>query len=78
VAGREGDGWEVWTEQWNDVEDEMKLNDRELATVLAALRYWRANVDECDREDYDWFANDKPLDDEEIDELCERINTCES
>lgn len=56
------------------------LNDRELATVLAALRYWQglllenAHVHDCGA-----IATDngvlKPLEVDEIDALCERLNT---
>jgi hypothetical protein len=53
---------------------------RELATVLASLRYWQ--TDRSDRVDiperYDDIATDGntlvPLDNEEIDVLCERLN----
>lgn len=58
----------------------MKLNPRETATVLAALRYWQ-RVGLYDRASLaeDMIAtNDNTfpaLNEEEIDALCERINT---
>lgn len=66
--------------------DELQLNDRELATVLAALRYWQEHEERESRENYavapmeslervatqeDRFA---PLDFDEIDALCLRLN----
>ena len=50
------------------------LSDRELATVLAALRFWQdemAQVEGCYPEH---FLGTTPLTPEEIDVLCERIN----
>jgi hypothetical protein len=52
------------------------LNDRERATVLAALRYWQDETSPheghtCDPEHFDGLA---PLDAAEIDALCERLN----
>jgi hypothetical protein len=65
----------------------LQVDNREFATILAALRYWQRNG-ELDREEgsivppaqeYD-IATDcgecEPLDANEIDELCERMN-CE-
>jgi hypothetical protein len=53
----------------------MKLTTRELATVLAALRYWQREGLAIDDHD---IATDggnlKELDAEEIDDLCERLN----
>jgi len=48
------------------------LNDREVATVLHALRslQFGCNSDECDHFD----DNVEPLNSDEIDALCERIN----
>lgn len=56
----------------------VRLSDRELATVLAALRFWQRalaeNEDEAPVADH--FVEDiRPLSCEEIDELCERLNT---
>lgn len=55
------------------------LNNRELATVLAALRHFQANRS-WDHEtleqlhQMDHFAVHSALDDDEIDALCERLN----
>jgi hypothetical protein len=58
----------------------MKLSNKELATVLAALRNWQeitspegGNKPEELMPDH--FADDEPLTTDEIDELCERLNT---
>ena len=54
-------------------------NDRELATVLAALRYWQQDL--ADNEENGPISPEHfdeevtPLTVEEIDELCERLNT---
>jgi hypothetical protein len=53
------------------------LNERELATVLAALRYWQQDL--IDNHEgpisQDHFTEKiTPLSVDEIDELCERIN----
>jgi hypothetical protein len=54
-----------------------RLSDRELATVLAALRLWQrtfaANASGCLPQDH---FNDRitPLTEHEIDDLCERLN----
>ena len=59
----------------------MPFNDRETATILAALRYWQertlpANPERA--EAIEEIATDgrtlDPLDEEEIDTLCEAIN----
>ena len=57
----------------------MKLDNRELATVLAALRYWQGILLEDVRSyDCDTIATDngtlEPLGVGEIDALCERLN----
>jgi hypothetical protein len=49
-----------------------KLNDRELATVLAALR--TAQEDRPIFEQMPHFEDVEPLDDDEIDALCEELN----
>jgi len=59
------------------------MNRRELATVLAALRYWqRKNPGILDTEEYFEIASDgleiDPLTMDEIDGLCERLNCGES
>ena len=55
----------------------MHLTNHELATVLAALRLWQRSRHPLDLEE---IATDEgaldPLDTDEIDSLCERIN-CE-
>jgi hypothetical protein len=62
----------------------VKLNEREHATVLAALRLWQAR--RPDDADERWDAlhdiaenggEIEPLDADEIDALCERINVRE-
>lgn len=55
----------------------MTLNDRELATVLAALRYWQNDLDDPSLTEgfTDHFASVSRLDTSEIDLLCERINS---
>lgn len=54
----------------------VRLTNRELATVLAALRYRQqalaANGDEGARSEH--FDDVTPLSVEEIDHLCERLN----
>lgn len=59
----------------------LKLSSRELATVLAALRYWQSDVLDSGDEDRqakavmpEHFEDDKPLSSEDVDELCERLN----
>ncbi len=46
------------------------LTDREIVQLIAALRYWQ------DDHKYEclWWEGHKQMTDEEIDELCERIN----
>lgn len=53
------------------------ITPRQLATILAALRYWQRTVPQDARECSDIATNDltlAPLNDDEIDVLCERIN----
>lgn len=55
----------------------IRLSDRELATVLAALRHWQQHLADNENEVpvADHFdARTTPLTVAEIDELCERIN----
>jgi hypothetical protein len=53
----------------------IQLTDRELATVLAALRYWQQDLAENDDGPIsDHFIDHTPLTVEEIDDLCERLN----
>lgn len=57
----------------------MKISNRELATVLAALRLWQAGLPldfEGDAGRTGHFEEHAPLTPDEIDKLCERIN-CE-
>ena len=55
----------------------MKLTDRETATMLAALRHYQHNTEFDQRQEGspEHFEDQEPLDDEEIDNLCEKINT---
>ncbi|MBM4072699.1 MAG: hypothetical protein FJ271_27800 [Planctomycetes bacterium] len=52
----------------------IQISDRELATVLAALRYWQQDLAENDGPISEHFAEQTPLSVEEIDDLCERLN----
>jgi len=57
----------------------MKLSDREIATVLAALRYYQRDlVDDGARFEHGDIATNggklKPLDEFEIDKLCDHLN----
>ena len=55
----------------------MNLNEREFSTVLAALRYWQSNPARRALPEWDIATNAgvlEPLDDDEIDELCEQFN----
>jgi hypothetical protein len=58
----------------------MQLTERELATVLSALRYWQQDLDQQDPDlDEDAgpispnFKKHEPLTSEKIDRLCERL-----
>jgi hypothetical protein len=56
----------------------MDLNPRETATILAALRFWQANDEMWGKRFVGIASNDFTLDMmgmEEIDRLCERLNT---
>ena len=52
------------------------MKGRELATVLAALRYWQQDLEANDGPPIsgEFFADCEPLTSEEIDSLCERLN----
>ena len=52
------------------------LSDRELATVLAALRQWQMDweTDPVELADSVHFQKVTPLTSAEIDDLCERLN----
>jgi len=58
----------------------LTVTSRELATILAALRYWQASDRSAARKapEYD-IASDSgafdPLGNDEIDALCEQLNT---
>ena len=53
----------------------IQLTDRELATVLASLRYWQQDLAENDDSPIsEHFIAESPLTVEEIDDLCERLN----
>jgi hypothetical protein len=61
------------------------MNERELATTLAALRYWQQDmIDIQDQDEDNWMADSthfekhQPLTVEEIDALCEKLNAPES
>ena len=49
----------------------VEIDAREAATVLAALRAWQ---DRYAMSNINYFEDYSPLDDAEIDALCERIN----
>lgn len=53
------------------------LTDRQLATVLAALRYWQQDmIEDPDTEIISpHFEDHEPLTAGEIDDLCEELNT---
>lgn len=53
----------------------MQPTKKEAATLLAALRYWQANFDDEVAQFFsDHFHDTPPLDEEEIDNLCDKIN----
>ena len=56
----------------------IRISKRELATVLAALRYWQQDLNENDEEDImagvHFDEVNTPLSIIEIDELCGRLN----
>jgi hypothetical protein len=53
----------------------MLLTNRELATVLASLRYWQQDLAENEVGPIsEQFFDESPLTVEEIDDLCERLN----
>lgn len=57
----------------------MQIKTRELATILAALRYWQANALGLGLEEVfaEHFAETTPLSTREIDILCEKLNCLE-
>jgi hypothetical protein len=56
---------------------QVELSDRELALVLAALRNWQMDALNEDLVDTfrDHFFEQEPLSDDEVDELCQRLNS---
>ncbi|WP_373548002.1 hypothetical protein [Chamaesiphon sp.] len=50
------------------------MSDREVATILAALRYFQANRDDILDAEMPHFEEIEPLTSTEIDDLCEEIN----
>ena len=53
------------------------MTKRELATVLAALRYWQMDLESNPDDIVDpegFFLEEQPLTTKEIDQLCERLN----
>ena len=55
---------------------QIELSDRDIAQVLAALRNWQTDGLNEDLADAfsGHFEDHEPLSDDEIDELCERLN----
>ncbi len=54
------------------------MNERQLATTLAALRQWQRETDwelRCQDDIASNLGKFEPLNDDEIDELCEVLNT---
>ena len=58
---------------------QVELSERDAAQLLAALRNWQTDSLNEDLEDAfaGHFENHAPLDDDEIDALCERLNFAE-
>lgn len=53
----------------------MQPTKRETATILAALRYWQENFDHVVVDFFsDHFHDTPPLTEEEIDNLCDKLN----
>lgn len=55
-----------------------KFNERQKATVLAALRFWQRMGHECEFSEHSIATNDESivqLSNSEIDSLCEEINS---
>jgi len=52
----------------------MKLTERQLAAILAGLRLLQKTVPLKDRKNLEHFNDCAPLNDTEIDKLCETIN----
>lgn len=52
----------------------MILDEREIATILAALRFWQANQAQVFGTYAEHFTDLEPLNAEEIDSLCESLS----
>lgn len=51
------------------------LTDREIGTILAALRYWQQDLEANDDPPIsEHFEDVRPLTADEVDDLCERLN----
>lgn len=55
-----------------------RLSDRELATILGALRHWQHDLAENEEAPISEHFDDAitPLSIDEIDALCQRLNGC--
>ena len=55
---------------------QIELDEREVAQLLAALRNWQIDAlnEDMVEEFAGHFEDHEPLDDDEIDSLCERLN----
>lgn len=53
---------------------QINLSERNLATVLAALRWWQQTFDREGVPLWDHFDHLLPLTPDEIDDLCEQLN----
>lgn len=51
-----------------------RFSAKDTATILAALRFWQRQTEPKDRDCFGHFEDVRPLRDDEIDELCEKIN----
>ncbi len=61
----------------NDLGEPIRLEEGELATVLAALRFWQDNIGAEERAEligFGHFTECNPLYSTQINQLCERIN----
>lgn len=79
-SGEEDGVYVTNTSSWFHIRDlyTRMLSDKELASVLAAMRFWQNNVDDAEKSDelngYGHFTAHGALTNAEIDELCERLN----
>jgi hypothetical protein len=51
------------------------MTGRELATILVALRHFQESTREDERGHWEHFDGTRPMNDEQIDWLCEQMNT---